>query len=487
MSYSDIIGSISGVLQFAVAVYALRVSRMAGMSRVGWMFCGSFSLLALVHVLISVHPFGIDLHLDSTVNFLYELISILILANIAQVEVLIRRRQHEVRQAHHAQSESESRLALELSDARKSRDELRSSVTRLQSELDHQKHVEADLRQAHEKELTALRDSEEQSLAALGGARAELDQNKRQLDLLQARHAEQIALLGKTEEELRSTVATLRDSVEQENKLREQMEASLQDQLAAAQKSEHDLRESVTTLQAEIDAFTPIRKDLEQQLNTLCFSEQDLQVRAARLESKLDHERSSRLQLMQISADLVQTLRQSGIHEIAVMAQTRTAYIGRLANLLRDNAKHLKKFLTGTQRGRHLPFSMALLVEHLSDEQFLLLKRIESVQVKVQQTQEKLNQLGTPDSPVPPNETMNDLDPQPQTERAPAIDLPPADSAGETLKFADMEDEVFLLTEHRRRDESDAGREFESSQARHLSADGSRQTASLHRGYGKVD
>ena len=51
MSVSDLIGLISGLLQFAVACYAVRVSRRFGVPRVGWPFFAAFSLLAIAHVL----------------------------------------------------------------------------------------------------------------------------------------------------------------------------------------------------------------------------------------------------------------------------------------------------------------------------------------------------------------------------------------------------------------------------------------------------
>ena len=92
MNYSDIVGAISGILQFVVACYALRVSRIFGIARVGWVFFGAFSLLAAAHVLLSLQPFGLKVQLGPTVNIMYEVVSVLLLANIAQMEALLWRR-----------------------------------------------------------------------------------------------------------------------------------------------------------------------------------------------------------------------------------------------------------------------------------------------------------------------------------------------------------------------------------------------------------
>src|SRR5512141_1680749 len=110
MSYSDIIGSISGLLQFAVAVYAFRVSRLFGMTRVGWLFCSAFSILAMMHVLLSVRLFGVNFQLGPVVNFSYEVISILLLGTIAQVEILVRRYQRANLGTRQALSDSEVKL-----------------------------------------------------------------------------------------------------------------------------------------------------------------------------------------------------------------------------------------------------------------------------------------------------------------------------------------------------------------------------------------
>jgi hypothetical protein len=49
---------ISGLLQFAVAGYALRLNRIFGTARVGWSLFWAFSLLALLHVVQSATVFN---------------------------------------------------------------------------------------------------------------------------------------------------------------------------------------------------------------------------------------------------------------------------------------------------------------------------------------------------------------------------------------------------------------------------------------------
>ncbi|MGA2823359.1 MAG: hypothetical protein ABSE72_07505, partial [Bacteroidales bacterium] len=49
MSFPEIMGLVTGLLQFIVAGYALRLNRIFGTARVGWSLFWAFSLLALLH------------------------------------------------------------------------------------------------------------------------------------------------------------------------------------------------------------------------------------------------------------------------------------------------------------------------------------------------------------------------------------------------------------------------------------------------------
>ena len=57
-SFPQVMGFITGALQFAVAGYALRLNRIFGTARVGWSLFWAFALLALLHLFQSVMSFN---------------------------------------------------------------------------------------------------------------------------------------------------------------------------------------------------------------------------------------------------------------------------------------------------------------------------------------------------------------------------------------------------------------------------------------------
>ena len=64
MSHSLIISSISGLLQFAVACYALRLYHRFGSSRVGWSLFGAFLLLASLRVFLVAGAIDLQAKVD---------------------------------------------------------------------------------------------------------------------------------------------------------------------------------------------------------------------------------------------------------------------------------------------------------------------------------------------------------------------------------------------------------------------------------------
>src|SRR5215471_18312664 len=92
MGYVTVISLISGLLQFLVAAYALRLNRVFGPARVGWSLFSAFVLLGLLHLFLSIQAFRGQLHLGVTVDVAYGLISVLLLTGMAHLDALFRER-----------------------------------------------------------------------------------------------------------------------------------------------------------------------------------------------------------------------------------------------------------------------------------------------------------------------------------------------------------------------------------------------------------
>jgi PAS domain S-box-containing protein len=82
---SDLLPFVAGLLQIAVAGYALRLNRLFGSKRVGWWLVGAFTLQAF---LSWFHATGIDMGASLRVDVLYVLLSIMLLAAMVHSEKL---------------------------------------------------------------------------------------------------------------------------------------------------------------------------------------------------------------------------------------------------------------------------------------------------------------------------------------------------------------------------------------------------------------
>ena len=77
MNFPEAMGIITGVLQFAVAGYALRLNQIYGTARVGWSLFWAFSLLALIHLIQFVTPLNNGAPLGVEIEVIYSFISLL--------------------------------------------------------------------------------------------------------------------------------------------------------------------------------------------------------------------------------------------------------------------------------------------------------------------------------------------------------------------------------------------------------------------------
>ena len=149
MNMHELMNLIAGGLQFIVAVYALRLNRVFGPNRVGWSLFCAFSLLALLH-LFQTFSF---LHLENTsvisMEVMYALISLLLLASMAHIESLFRERRRL------EQKEIQLRAQLEVEVQMKTQ-HLTRAIEALQAEVDERRRMEAEV-EAHVELLAAVR------------------------------------------------------------------------------------------------------------------------------------------------------------------------------------------------------------------------------------------------------------------------------------------------------------------------------------------
>jgi hypothetical protein len=137
MNTSDIMSLVAGLLQFAVAGYALRLSRVMGPKRVGWSLFTAFLLLAVLHLQSAAF---IDAREQTTIliQAIYSLISLLLLVSLSHLETLLKERMR------HEQEEIRLREELKAELKRKTA-HLSEAFEALQEESDQHKQCAAEL------------------------------------------------------------------------------------------------------------------------------------------------------------------------------------------------------------------------------------------------------------------------------------------------------------------------------------------------------
>jgi len=158
-SFPQVMGFITGALQFAVAGYALRLNRIFGTARVGWSLFWAFALLALLHLFQSIPFFNSGEPLGVEIEVMYSLISLLLLTGMVHIETLLKERLRLERE--------EQRLRAELeSEVKKKTAYLSRAIEELQSEIDGRKRMEAEIEKTHKELLAASRQAGMVEIAA---------------------------------------------------------------------------------------------------------------------------------------------------------------------------------------------------------------------------------------------------------------------------------------------------------------------------------
>lgn len=101
---------IISLLPCIIPPYAFRLNRVFGTKRVGWLIFAVFSLLAVLQVLRSWHPFGLGLSTGMTLNVLSLLVPALLLIGMAHIESLFKERLRVEQEEKRMRSELETQV-----------------------------------------------------------------------------------------------------------------------------------------------------------------------------------------------------------------------------------------------------------------------------------------------------------------------------------------------------------------------------------------
>ena len=148
MYLSSTMSLIAGALQFAVACYALRLTRLFGSNRVGWSLFVAFAAMALLRLLLSLDLFRGAI-VGVGVEIVYVLTSILLLTGMAHLETLLKERQRVEGAEHNAQSRLESQVLEQTSELLRANEELQQTAATLKAEIEQRKEVQAQNEKTH--------------------------------------------------------------------------------------------------------------------------------------------------------------------------------------------------------------------------------------------------------------------------------------------------------------------------------------------------
>src|SRR5262245_1217596 len=141
MTFTPVSSIVLSLLPCLIPPYALRLNRVFGTQRVGWVIFAVFSLLATLQVIRAWHPFGLGISSGLTLDLLSFLVPVLLLIGMVHIESLFKERLHveeeekrlrgelelQVKQRTAALDEANEELQREISLRRQGSEELRKS------------------------------------------------------------------------------------------------------------------------------------------------------------------------------------------------------------------------------------------------------------------------------------------------------------------------------------------------------------------------
>src|SRR3954454_14144859 len=143
MSYALINSVLFGLLPCIIPPYALRLIRVFGMRKVGWILFGVFSSLAVLQLIRFWQPMGLGLTPGLTLDLLNFLIPVLLLIGMVHIETVFKERSKVEQEEKRMRAELELQVKARTADLDKSNEEL-------QREISLRKQGEQELRKAKE-------------------------------------------------------------------------------------------------------------------------------------------------------------------------------------------------------------------------------------------------------------------------------------------------------------------------------------------------
>jgi PAS domain S-box-containing protein len=143
MHLPPIYNLITSLLPCLIPPYALRLNRVFGTKRVGWMLFAAFSLLAVLQLVRSWHPMGLGLDSGLTLDLFYLLIPFLLLTGMVHIETLFKERMRVEREEKRMRAELEGQVAERTAELNTANDELHREISlRRQGEAELRKSKE---------------------------------------------------------------------------------------------------------------------------------------------------------------------------------------------------------------------------------------------------------------------------------------------------------------------------------------------------------
>jgi len=175
MNEIDIIRLTSGLLQFGVAWYALRLGRLFKSTLIGWLFFSALSVLALLSLFLAVEPFDAGAQWGIKVDILYSLV---LLAGVMRFYSALKNFLREEEGKREALDKWESQVKEQWMELIKANEKLRQTVNRLETEIAERKQAQEQGEKNLQALLAASRQNEKPLPLAVTGLETEVIERK---------------------------------------------------------------------------------------------------------------------------------------------------------------------------------------------------------------------------------------------------------------------------------------------------------------------
>ena len=128
MTYIFIHNILLGLLPCLIPPYALRLNRLFGMRRVGWLLFSVFSLLAMLQLVRTWHPMGLGLDPGIALDLFNFIVPTLLLIGMVHIEILFRERLRLEQEEQRLRGELEVKVRERTAELGRANEELRQEI-----------------------------------------------------------------------------------------------------------------------------------------------------------------------------------------------------------------------------------------------------------------------------------------------------------------------------------------------------------------------